>query len=115
MTGKRQILRRKTPICKAFASTIICTNFAHSWIRVFEVGSARVAEAAAIKADIDTAGKRYAYWKRVQTAVWSEPMVLESCSLFWSKAVGSVDKEVLEAKEKFADTHRAWMKPTKIE
>jgi len=109
------MLRRKTPICKAFASTIICANFGRSWVRVFEVGSARIAEAAAIKADIDTAGKRYAYWKRVQMAVWSEPMVLELCSLSWKKAVGSVDKEVLEAKEKFADAHIAWMKPTKIE
>jgi hypothetical protein len=36
-------------------------TFSRSWVRVFEIGSARIAEAAAIKADIDTAGKRYAY------------------------------------------------------
>jgi hypothetical protein len=109
------MLRRKKPICKAFASTIICTNFGRSWVRVFEVGSARIAEAADIKADIDTAGKRYAYWKRVQTAIWSEPTVQDSWSLSWKKEVGNVDKEVLEAKENFTDAHIAWMKSTKIE
>jgi hypothetical protein len=109
------MLLRKTPICKAFASTIICTNFGRSWVRVFEVGFARIAEAADIKADIDTVGKIYAYWKRVQMAIWSEPIVLESCNLSWKEAVGSVDKEVLEVKKKFADAYIAWMKPTKIE
>jgi hypothetical protein len=43
--------------------------------------------------------------ERMQITIWSEPMVLESCSLYWSKVAASVDKEVLEAKENFANAH----------
>ncbi len=115
LTGKHPIPGGKTPICKTFAPPIICTNFGHSWVRVFEVGSARVAEAEAIKAGIDMAGKKYVYWKRVQKAVWSEPIVLEFCSLSWKEALNTVDKELVEAKEKFTEAFTTWMKPTKIE
>jgi hypothetical protein len=56
------------------------------------------------------------YWKRVQKAVWSEPMVLEeSCSVSWKTVVGIADEELVKAKEKFAEAHTAWMKPTEIE
>jgi hypothetical protein len=115
LTGKQGILRRKRPICKAFATPITCTNFGRRWVRVFEVGSARIAEAEAIKANIDMAGKTYSYWTRVQKAVWSEPTVLELCSLSWKEAVSTVDMELVKAKEKFAEAHITWMKPTRID
>jgi hypothetical protein len=41
--------------------------------------------------------------------VWSDTAVLESCSLSWKEAVASVDRELVEAKEKYAEAHRTWM------
>ncbi len=51
----------------------------------------------------------------MQKAVLSEPKALESCSLSWKNALCIVDKEVVEAKERFAEAHKAWMRPTKLE
>ncbi len=97
------------------AKIVICSNFSRSWVRVFEVGSKRIAEAAFIKADIEKAVKECEYWKRVQKAVWSDPEVLESCKVAWQKEAGCVDSYVIEAKKQLADAHLVWMKPTKTE
>lgn len=61
------------------------------------------------------AGKHYVYWQRVSKAVWSEPTVLESCSLSWKEALAGVGRELVKAKEKYAEAHTIWTKRTDIE
>jgi len=54
----------------------------------------RVAEAEAIKADIDIARNICVSWKTVR---------------------GIVDLELVKAEKKFAEAYSTWMKPTEIE
>lgn len=86
-----------------------CTNFSHSWVRVFEVGSERIAEAGAIKASIFRAERDYSYWQRVSKAIWFDPTVLKLCSLAWKEAAAIADRELVQAGAKYAEAHTVWM------
>lgn len=109
LRGDPRTMRLKTPLCKAFALPIICTNFNYSWVRVFEVGSGRVAEAKAVKDSIDMAEKHYAYWLRLSGAIRSDPIVLQSFDSDLKEAVARFDKELAKAKEKLAKAYTTWM------
>ena len=74
-----------------------------------------VEETETIKADIDISGKLYAYWQRVCGAVWSDPAMLEMWDADGEKVPSYIEEKRVEAKEKFAESYRAWMKPSKIE
>lgn len=85
------------------------------WVRIVEVDSVRVAEAADIKANLDIVGRELVYWQKLYNAVRSGPEVFETFDEYWKKAPGYTDAKLIEAKEKFTDAYRAWMKPTEIQ
>jgi hypothetical protein len=93
----------------------LCTNFSHSWVRVFEVGSKRIAKADAIEAGILTAERDYVYWQRLWKAFWSDPTVLEKCSLDWKNAASSSNTELVKARAKYAEAYTVWMDCKEIE
>lgn len=85
------------------------------WVRIFEVNSVYVAEAADIKASLDAAGRTHMYWQKLHNVIWPDPGILETFDEFWSKAPSYADRKMIEAREVLMETYRAWMRPTRCD